>query len=67
MCLHELGALVAEVVLVRGSVMVPAFCQDKDVVALPEGVGVDGTGAEVDVGVLARRLGGGTPVEVPDG
>lgn len=28
MCLHELGALVAEVVLVRGSVMVPAFCQD---------------------------------------
>lgn len=93
MCLHELGALMAVVVLVRGPVVVPALGQDttadklacysinlllvasqalvclhiQNVVALPERVGVDGNRAEVDIGVLAGSLAGGTPVEVPDG
>jgi hypothetical protein len=42
-------------------------CDIQNVVALPEGVGVDGAGPEVDVGVLAGGLAGGAAVEVPDG
>lgn len=54
--------------LVGGAVVVPAFCQDEDVVAaLAEGVGVDGAGPEVDVRVLAGGLTGRAAVEVPDG
>jgi hypothetical protein len=63
--LHELGALVAVVELVRGTVGVPALSQDEKVVATAEWIGEGGHGTEVDIGVLARSLSGGRSVEVP--
>ena len=57
----------AVVELVGGSVGVPGFAKDEDVVALSEGVGVDSAGAEVDVGVVTGGLAGGGTVEVPFG
>lgn len=65
--LHDLGALIAEVVLVGGAVGVPALGQDDDVGRAAEGVREDGARAEVDVGVVTRGLVGGGTVEVPDG
>lgn len=63
--LHELGALVAVVELVRGTIGVPALSQDEKVVATAEWIGEGGNGAEVDIGVLTRSLVGGRSVEVP--
>lgn len=56
--LHQLGTLVSVVELVRGSIGHPALGQDKNVVTAlgAEGVGVDGDGLQVDVGVVARGL-----------
>lgn len=65
--LHDLGALMAEVVLVGGAIGVPALGQDNDVGRAAEGVGEDGARAEVDVGVVTGGLVGGGTVEVPDG
>lgn len=65
--LHDLGALMAVVVLVGGAVGVPALGQDDDVGGAAEGVGVDSARAEVDVGVFAGGLVGGRAVKVPDG
>lgn len=56
----------AVVVLVGGAVGVPALSQDDDVGGATEGVGEDGAGAEVDVGVVTGGLLGGGAVEVPD-
>jgi hypothetical protein len=55
------------VVLVGGAVGVPALSEDDDVGRAAEGVGEDGAGAEVDVGVVTGGLLGGGAVEVPDG
>jgi len=58
---------VAEVVGVGLAVGHVGVAHDEDVVAAAEGVGVDGAGAEVDVGVVAWGLGGGGAVKVPFG
>ncbi len=50
---------------IRSSVMVPAFTHDEDVVALAEGIGIDGDGAKVDIGVAARSLAAGGTVKIP--
>jgi len=65
--LHDEGGVVAEVVGVGLAVRHVGFAHDEDVVAAAEGVGVDGAGAEVDVGVVAWGLGGGGAVKVPFG
>jgi hypothetical protein len=65
--LHDLGALVAEVVLVGGAIGHPALSQDDDVGLAAERIGEDGTRAQVDVGVVTRGLVRGGTVEVPDG
>jgi hypothetical protein len=57
----------AEVVLVGGAIGHPALGEDNDVGGAAEGVGEDGNGAEVDIGVVARGLLGGGAVKVPDG
>ena len=64
--LHQLGRLVAVVVLVGRAVGVPALGQHQDVVAQTQWVGVDGYGPQVHVRVVAGRLAGGGTVEVPD-
>jgi hypothetical protein len=56
--LHDLGALMAVVVLVGGAVGVPALGEDDDVGRAAEGVRVDGTRAQVDIGVVAGGLAG---------
>jgi hypothetical protein len=38
----------------------------QDVVALPEGIGVDGNRAQIDIRVFARSLARGAAVKVPD-
>jgi hypothetical protein len=54
--LHQLRSLMAVVELVRGPVGVPALGKDDDVGRATEGVGEDGNGLEVDIGVLTRGL-----------
>ena len=62
---HETDSFVTVVELVGGSIVVPGLAQDEDVLAATEGIWVDGNGAQVDVGVVARGLAGGGAVEVP--
>lgn len=63
---HGLLGVVTVVGHVGGAVVVVALCEDEDVVALAEGVLEDGSGAEVDVGIVAGGLVRGGTVEVPD-
>lgn len=63
--LHQLGRLVAVVVLVGGSIRIPALTQDEDVGVATHWVGEDGDRAEVDVGVATRSLSRRRAVEVP--
>jgi hypothetical protein len=58
--LHQLGALMSVVELVRSSIGHPALGQNKNVVAAlgAEGIGVDSDGLQVDIGVVARGLAG---------
>lgn len=65
--LHQAGSLVAEVELVGAAIGVPGLAQDEDVVTLAKGVGEDGAGAEVDIGVVTGGLAGGGTVKVPFG
>lgn len=47
MGLHQLGRLVAVVVLVGGAIGIPAFGEHQDILAAAERVGEDGDGLEV--------------------
>jgi len=55
------------VVLVGSAIGVPALSENDDVGRATEGIGVDGAGAEVDIGVVAGGLVGRGTIEVPDG
>ena len=63
--LHDLVARQAGVAVNRGPVGLVAVAHDHDVVALAEGVGVDGLGVEDHLGIFAGGLVGGGTVEVP--
>lgn len=63
--LHQLRRLVAVVVLVGGSIRIPALAQDEDVGVAAHWVGEDGDGAEVDIGVATGGLTGRRAVKVP--
>lgn len=63
--LHQLRGLVAVVVLVGGSIGIPALAQDEDVGVTAHWVGEDGDGAEVDVGVATGGLTRRRAVKVP--
>jgi hypothetical protein len=63
--LHQLGALVAVVVLVWGSIGIPALGDNQDVGSTTEWIGEDGNRAEVDIGVVAWGLASGRTVKVP--
>lgn len=56
--LHQAVGIVAVVVLVRGSIRIPGFAKDEDVVTKTERVGVDSNGTQVDIGVVTRGLAG---------
>jgi len=58
MLLHQLGALVAGVELVRCAIGVPALGEDKNIFAQHEGIRVDSGRAQVDVRVIAGSLAG---------
>lgn len=64
---HDLHTIVAEVELIGGAIGVPALSQNDNVGRAAERIRVDSTGAEVDVGVLARGLVGRRTIKVPDG
>lgn len=55
------------VVLVRGTISVPALSENNDVGRATERIGEDGARSEVDIGVVAGSLSGGRTIEVPDG
>lgn len=65
--LHQLGALVTVVELVRCAVGHPALGEDEDVVTTlgAERIRVDSNGLQVDIAVVARGLAGGRTVKVP--
>ena len=65
--LHQLGRLVAVVVLVGRAVRVPALGEHEDVLAEADRVRVDGDGLEVDIRVVAGGLARGRAVKVPCG
>lgn len=65
--LHQAVGVVTVVELVGGSIGVPGFAEDEDVVTETEGVGEDGNGAQVDIGVIAGGLARRGTVEVPFG
>lgn len=65
MRLHQLGRLVAVVVLVRCAIGVPTFGQHQDVLAEAERVRVHSDRPEVDVRVVAGGLARGGTVKVP--
>jgi hypothetical protein len=56
MRLHKLGAVMAVVELVRGTVRVPALGEYKNVWLSTEGVGEDSNGFQVDIGILSGSL-----------
>jgi hypothetical protein len=63
--LHELGALVAVVELVWGSIRVPALGDDQDVRGTTERIREDSNRSEVDIGVVPWSLASRATVEVP--
>lgn len=65
--LHQTGGLVTEVELVGAAIRIPGLTEDENVVTLAEGVGEDGNGAEIDIGVVTGGLTGGGTVEIPFG
>jgi hypothetical protein len=63
--LHELGTLVTVVVLVWGSIGIPALSDNQNVGGTAEWVGEDGYGSEVNIRVVAWGLSCGGTVKVP--
>lgn len=57
--------MVAVVGPVGGTIIVVRRRKNKDVVATAEGILEDGTGAKIDIGVIARGLVGGRTIKVP--
>jgi len=64
--IHHLLGVVTEVSLVGGTVVVVGLGEDEDVVATTKGISEDGSWAKVDIGIVARCLVRGRPIEVPD-
>ncbi len=65
--LHEPGGLVAVVELVGRAIGIPAFAEHEDVGLQSEGIGEDGNGSQIDVGIVARGLTGRRAIKVPLG
>lgn len=54
-----------EVELVGGTIRIPGFAENEDVIPTTEGVGKNCNGTEVDIRVVTAGLTGGRAVEVP--
>jgi hypothetical protein len=63
--LHQLGRLVAVVVLIRGAIGIPALAENKDVGVEAERIGEDSNGLEVNVRVVAGGLASRRAIKVP--
>ena len=55
---HQTVGFVAVVELVGGTIRIPGFTKDEDVVATAEGIGEESNRAEVDIGVVTTSLAG---------
>lgn len=55
---HQTVGFVAVIELVGGTIRIPGFTEDEDVVATTEGIGEESNGAEVDIGVVTTGLAG---------
>jgi len=64
--IHHLLRVVTVVSPVRSTIVVVGLGEDENVVATTEGVSEDGSWAKVDIGIVARCLVRGRPIEVPD-
>jgi len=64
---HDLHAIVTEVVFVGSAIGIPALSKNNNVGRAAEGIGVDCAGTEVDIGVVTRGLVGGRTIKVPHG
>ena len=64
--IHHLLCVVTVVSPVRSTIVVVGLSEDEDVVATAEGISEDGSWAKVDIGIVARCLVRGRPIEVPD-
>lgn len=63
--LHQLGTLMTVVVLVWGSIWIPALSDNQDVWGTAEWIWVDCNRSKVNIRVVAWGLTGGRTVEVP--
>ena len=54
--LHLASTVVTVVELVGRPIVIPCFAHDENIVTTAERIREDGYGAEVDVGIVARRL-----------
>ena len=57
----------AIVELVRGSIGVPGLAEDEYIVTSSKRVGEEGTGADVDIGIVTWSLTSGRAIKVPFG
>lgn len=63
---HDLLCVVAVVGPVRGAIVVIALCEDEDVVTATERILEDGSGTEVDVGIVSGGLVCGGTIKIPN-
>lgn len=54
--LHQSRGFVTVIELVGASIGIPGLAQDENILTATEGIGKDGTGADVDIGVVPRSL-----------
>jgi hypothetical protein len=64
--LHDFVGMVTIVCPVGRAVVVVGCGEDEDVITASEGIFENGSGAQIDVGVVTRRLIGGGTIEIPD-
>ena len=62
---HQPGRLMAVVELVGAPIRIPGLAHDQNVGLQTERIGIDGHGANIDIGVVAWGLAGGRAVEIP--
>lgn len=63
--LHQPCGFVTVIELVGASIWIPGLAQHQNIVAATERIGKDGTGADVNIGVVPRSLSGRRAVKVP--
>ncbi len=63
--IHLSSGVVTVVEFIRAAIGIPGLGKDKDILSATERIWVHGNRADVDIGVVTRRLTGRGAVEVP--